>query len=269
MDRKILKSRAKTILKKHYGKLLFVCFFIGITMSFNVQWNSPYTTKNYENALVFPIGEGKDCYYMLPYLSSLVLEFMGRGAYLLFSYRMLIALIAILIFFNVFVLSVIVVGANKILLDVSQDREMNLSDLFWGFQEGRYMHCVDVMFFLKLKILLWSLVFLIPGIIKQYEYAFVPYLLVEHPDWDSSVIFKESTKMTEGRKMDLFVLSLSFMGFYLIPIFTIGFLAFFVEPYYQTTKTLAYRFFQDEDNKKKDTEITDVSMEEVVVEEKL
>lgn len=255
MDRKQLKQQARAILKENYGKLLLVCIFVSFTLTFNVKANSAYTAGNYENAFVFHIGQGEECYYMIPYFSGIVLEFMGRGTYLLTSYRMIIALFAGLIFLNIFIVSVISVGATKIMLGLSKGEEIDLSDLFWGFREGRYIHCVDVMFFLKLKIVMWALLFLIPGLIKQYEYYFVPYLLVEHPDWSSSALFRESKKRTENRKMDLFVLSLSFFIFYFISAMTIGLLGFFVEPYYQMTKVFAYRFFQDEDSKQREEEL--------------
>lgn len=110
------------------------------------------------------------------------------------------------------------------------------------FKGGIYMNVVKVMFLRKLKIFLWSLLFIVPGIIKSYEYRMVPYLLAENPMMTSEEAHELSSKMMDGEKMNAWILDLSFIGWYLLTIFTCGLLAiFYVSPY--TSMTNAHLFY--------------------------
>ncbi len=68
------------------------------------------------------------------------------------------------------------------------------------------------MFFLTIKVLLWSLLLVIPGIIKSYEYHMVPYILSENPGMPAREVFARSRDMMYGNKWAVFVLDLSFLG---------------------------------------------------------
>ena len=97
------------------------------------------------------------------------------------------------------------------------------------------------MFLLNLKILLWSFLFIIPGIIKSYEYYMVPYILSENPKISSKRAFEISKEMTDREKFDIFWLSLSFFGWYLLGSLTCGIGNLFVEPYIQATFAELYQ----------------------------
>lgn len=103
------------------------------------------------------------------------------------------------------------------------------------------MNVVKIMFCRGLFTLLWSLLFIIPGIIKAYEYRMIPYLLAENPDMDMSEAFARSKEMMMGNKWEAFVLDLSFIGWYFLSAFTCGILSiFYVKPYVQLTNTELY-----------------------------
>lgn len=87
---------------------------------------------------------------------------------------------------------------------------------------------------------LWSLLFIIPGIVKSYSYAMTPYILLDRPDLSPTEALKESEKMMNGHKMDLFILDLSFIGWILLSTLTCGILLFYVEPYMMATKSAFY-----------------------------
>lgn len=87
---------------------------------------------------------------------------------------------------------------------------------------------------------LWSLLFIIPGIIKSYSYAMTPYILLDHPELSATDAIKESEKMMDGHKMDLFILDLSFIGWILLSMLTCGILVLYVEPYMEATKSAFY-----------------------------
>jgi uncharacterized membrane protein len=87
---------------------------------------------------------------------------------------------------------------------------------------------------------LWSLLFIIPGIIKSYSYAMTPYILLDRPELSATDAIKESEKMMDGHKMDLFILDLSFIGWVLLSMLTCGILVLYVEPYMMATKAAFY-----------------------------
>ncbi len=87
---------------------------------------------------------------------------------------------------------------------------------------------------------LWSLLFIIPGIIKSYSYAMTPYILMDRPELSSTDAIKESEKMMNGHKMDLFILDLSFVGWIFLAMLTCGILTLYVEPYMMATRSAFY-----------------------------
>ena len=87
---------------------------------------------------------------------------------------------------------------------------------------------------------LWSLLFIIPGIVKSYSYAMTPYILLDRPELSATDAIKESEKMMNGHKMELFILDLSFIGWILLSMLTCGVLILYVEPYMMATKSAFY-----------------------------
>ena len=97
------------------------------------------------------------------------------------------------------------------------------------------------LFMRNLYIFLWSLLLLVPGIIKSFEYYMVTYLMAEFPDMSREEAFRLSKKMMMGNKMDVFILELSFFGWYILTAFTCGILGlFYVTPYVHATKAELY-----------------------------
>ena len=108
-----------------------------------------------------------------------------------------------------------------------------------GFTAG-YSRTVGAMFVTNLFIWLWSLLFLIPGIVKSYEYYMVPYLLSDNPNLTGERAREISSMMTQGQKGRIFALDLSFLGWYLLG-FLVPFVgATFVNPYYRATGAELY-----------------------------
>ncbi len=85
---------------------------------------------------------------------------------------------------------------------------------------------------MQLFILLWSLLFVIPGIIKSFSYALTPFILADCPNVKAQDALKLSMRMMNGRKMDLFIFYLSFLGWMILSSLTFGLLMiFYVGPY--------------------------------------
>lgn len=128
------------------------------------------------------------------------------------------------------------------------DEDASLKTLSAGFSKS-YKNIVSVMFFRDLFIALWSLLCIVPGIIKSYEYRMIPYLLTENPDLSREEAFEISKKMMMGNKWDAFVLDLSFIGWDILNMLTCGILGiFWVNPYkYQTCAALYDALVQHDD----------------------
>ena len=154
---------------------------------------------------------------------------------------MLIVAIALL-FLGIFVGNVLLVGDNVFYIKNRTERA-GIKTMLEPFRSGHYGNVVLTMFLMELYIFLWSLLFIIPGIIKTYEYLMVPYILAENPGMDRKEAFAISRRMMEGQKWDAFVLALSFLGWGILSIFTCGILGiFFLNPYTKATFTELYAY---------------------------
>ena len=105
---------------------------------------------------------------------------------------------------------------------------------------------MKTLFLRDLYIILWSLLFIIPGIIKGYSYMLVPYILAEEPAMDNKEAFRLSREMMDGNKWHAFCLDLSFIGWHILNVFTFGLLGiFYVKPYQATASAEMYIAIRD------------------------
>ena len=120
------------------------------------------------------------------------------------------------------------------------DEPAKLSNIFYVFSSN-YKNVVKTAFLRNLFIGLWSLLFIIPGIIKSYEYRLVPYIISENPAMNYKDALAESKKLMMGNKWKSFVLDLSFIGWDILSALTLGVLdIFFVGPYKASTDAALY-----------------------------
>jgi uncharacterized membrane protein len=141
-----------------------------------------------------------------------------------------------------FLLNPIIVGCNRFFVK-NLDEPAGLNNLSRGF-EGNYMNVVKVNFFRDLYLFLWALIpvaGIFIAIVKKYEYMMIPYLLADDPDMDKDEAFALTKEMMDGQKWNAFVLALSFIGWHLLGICTIGILEiFYVKPYESSTFAALY-----------------------------
>ena len=116
---------------------------------------------------------------------------------------------------SVFALNPLMVGVKRF-FTVNAFEKADFSEVGFAFKDGRYMNIVKVMFMKNLFIFLWTLLFVIPGIIKTYEYFLVDYIITEDPTLSWQEALDQSKEMMNGYKMDTFVLQLSFIGWILL-----------------------------------------------------
>ena len=111
-----------------------------------------------------------------------------------------------------------------------------------SFREGfkPYWRSVWAYLFRGILITLWSLLLVIPGIIKSLSYAMTMYIVKDHPELTVNEAIDLSKDMMYGHKYDLFYLYISFIGWYLLSILTLGIGTFWLMPYIQTAQASFY-----------------------------
>lgn len=110
----------------------------------------------------------------------------------------------------------------------------------FAFDGKHYSGIVGSMLLKGVQNFLWFLLFIIPGIVKAYSYSMVPYLLADNPRIGAKRAIKISNEMTYGHKWDMFVLDLSFLGWYLLGLIALVIGVLFVHPYYNATRAELY-----------------------------
>lgn len=154
---------------------------------------------------------------------------------------------------DVFLFNPFSVGADRFMLK-SVDDMAKVSEIAYGFDHC-YKNIVKTMFQRDLQILLWALLFFIPGIYKKYQYRMVSYIMAEHPDMDYRSALQMSRDMMEGHKWQAFVLDLSFILWHLLGTITCGIAEiFYVQPYQQLTCAALYRRLSRPDGEAEENE---------------
>jgi uncharacterized membrane protein len=107
--------------------------------------------------------------------------------------------------------------------------------MFTGFEEGKFGRSIGSMILMAIFIWLWSLLLIIPGIIKSFSYCLTPFIVADSKDISATDAITLSKKMTQGYKGELFVFVLSYIGWALLSGLTAGLLGiFYVGPYMMT-----------------------------------
>lgn len=105
---------------------------------------------------------------------------------------------------------------------------------------GNYWHHVWGMFLNRFFVFLWSLLLFVPGIIKTLSYAMTNYILVDKPELSANEAINLSKDMMYGHKFDLFYLYLSFAGWFILCLFTLGIGFLWLYPYAQAAQVSFY-----------------------------
>lgn len=152
---------------------------------------------------------------------------------------------AILVFASVYALFVFIfgsavgVGYAQFNLNLVDNRESGVGDLFSKF--GMIGKAILTNLLGGLYIMLWSLLFVIPGIVATYSYSMTNYILAENPTISASDALKESKRIMKGNRWRLFCLELSFIGWAILCVFTLGIGYFFLAPYMEAARAAFYR----------------------------
>ncbi len=232
-SRKVFKNKAKFVLSKSYWMSFLVCLLSGaITggMSLGYRFDrmpnrGSFSSGNYTGNIRNSLNLFHDAKFLLLFFGIAGIVF-------------LIAL-AIGLVFYFFVISPVTVGKAKFFLE-SRKGSCEFTNLFYSFKNGQYINIVKTMAWRYLITFAWTLLFIIPGIIKSYAYSMVPYILANNPHLGHDRALKLSKDMTDGYKFKIFILQLSFIGWYLLGSICLVVGVFFVNPYCEATMAEMY-----------------------------
>lgn len=220
-NRAELKMRGNMAFKKNYVSAVVVALLMGI-----------FGTVSGESS-ARRVSENSDIYSGNLFNVGMITGLLAGIA----TVVILIVLVA-----KVFVGNLLKMGGYRFFI-LNQTAQPGIGTLLDGFRSGHYVNIVLTMFLRDLFTALWSLLLVVPGIVKHYEYLMVPYIIAENPAMDYKEAFQISKQMMDGEKMEAFIIDLSFLGWYLLSAVTCGLLAiFYVNPYVQASFAEMYTF---------------------------
>ena len=126
-------------------------------------------------------------------------------------------------------------GMLLIIYDITAGVKPDVTRVFDGIKLYNWLNIILTYFISSVFVALWSLLFVIPGIVKSISYSMAPYILVENPDMQPMDAINASKAMMNGHKTDYFVLMLSFIPWMLLCAVTFGIAGIYVIPYMETT----------------------------------
>ena len=150
------------------------------------------------------------------------------------------ALNTILNIVEFFIGAAIVYGVVKLAIYILQKKEYSADQIILsGFKEN-FLKNAFLQFMRTLFTILWTMLLIIPGIVKAYAYSMSFYLLNKEPDLEAMAAIDKSKNYTRGYKADLFMLDLSYLGWYFIGLFTFGILWLWVIPKHQVARVMYF-----------------------------
>lgn len=219
--RKELKENAKLSIKKNYWYCLGITVVAALLSGDRLFPEFDVQTQQFQYQ--FSLGE--------------VIEL--NTAVIPLTFTLGLGLFIFGLIFTFFIANPIKVGKYRFFLE-NREYPSNFNALFFVFKQPDYLNIVKIMFKKWLFELLWTFVFIIPGIIKSYEYYMIPMILAQNPGIDSKEVFNLSCEMTHHQKLNIFVLELSFILWYIAGALTCGIVGIAIMPYLAATHIELY-----------------------------
>ena len=151
--------------------------------------------------------------------------------------------LAVAIVLDIYVMNPLNMGGSRFFF-CNLQQPADVKEICFGYDRN-YRNVVRVLFYRDLYLILWTLLFIIPGFVKAYEYRMIPYLLAEHPDMPKEQAFETSRQMMYGEKGRAFLLDVSFIGWFLLSLCTCGLVGiFYYTPYKMSTDAALYEYLK-------------------------
>ena len=243
-SRKELKARGKAAFKANYWKCVLVALLLAVLVGGGAGSSVRSNQKEYsaeERQIIRELAEHSDSSLGRTFFDLVDREAQAastlrnnpRIAISLSGFGLAGMILGLLVF------NPLIVGCYRFFLQNSRGSG-SLNELGVGFKDN-WGNVILTMFLKNLFLALWALLLLFPAIIKGYSYRLVPYILKEHPEFSGTQAITLSRKMMNGHKWNAFVLDLSFLGWILLSVLTLGILQlFYVGPYMQATDAELY-----------------------------
>lgn len=215
----VLKARAKQALSGHWGSAILVTFVAGLLGGIDGGGGSTNTEIDSDNIRIL-VEE-------FPWMQDAINIFMT-----LFPFIMLYALVITIIG------GMVMLGYRQYCVKLCLGVDAGVGELF--VHKQYLLKALGLSLLTTLLIVLWSFLFIIPGIVAAYRYAMVPYIMAENPDIGIIEAIEESKYLMDGHKGDLFWLHLSFLGWAFLCVFTLGIGTLWLNPYMNVTEAEFY-----------------------------
>ncbi len=131
-------------------------------------------------------------------------------------------------------------GSAAFYLELVKTKKAKIGAFFGGMFK-KFFKRWGASLLISLYTCLWTLLFIIPGLIKSYAYAMTPYIMMEKPEMGVGDAITKSRQIMKGHKWKLFCLDLSFTGWMLLGIITLGIAFVYVWPYYSAARAEFYK----------------------------
>lgn len=219
--RKELKDRAKASLKRNYWKSVLVGFIVSLIYA-GTATNGKNSVDDGTLTNLFSGMSSEEILISLVLLGSAVLT------------ACLISAV-----FRAIVYNPLRIGISEFCIEA-----INGTAKFRSIANGYKTRTISKIWTLFLRdfyVVLWGILFIVPGIVKAYEYSQLTYILADNPDISTKDALRQSKALMKGNKWKAFVLDLSFLGWDILSILTFGILGvFYVEPYKLLTDAALY-----------------------------
>lgn len=244
-SREFIKTYAKDFLRKYYWKAFFVCLIVSILGAGRnniVQWKRP----DYHQRQTIVERDKITLEFNNPVLNFSIRK-MGMSPMFKIAKKTIPMILFAFLILSIAIGNVLEVGKVRFFLRGFKD-DVDIGNLISTFNSNEYLGIVKTQFLRGFYNFLWALLLIIPGIIKAYEYKMVPYIISEEPDLSADEAISRSRNMTDGHKWDMFVLDLSFLGWYLLGLLFFGIGSIFVYPYEEATYAKLYNILSGNDS---------------------
>ena len=234
MNRKELKQAGKNLFQKNYWYSVLVAFLMfftgtggspGFSFSFNVNIDADSGTQFETTNLEIIFDAFRDAF-----------ENFASEPFFIAFIIILLSVLVVAAVLGYFIFASFRCGGIRYFLKARKNQPAEIKEVFENLKDKTNINIAKVTFSRDLSVFLWLLLFIVPGFIKIYEYWAIDYILAVRPDIDKDEARRLSKLLMDGNKWDLFVLELSFLGWSLLSVFTMGLLnIFYLNPYMQAT----------------------------------
>lgn len=222
MSRKELKSLAKSQIKNDFAMIFLFYIILGAISAI---------VNGMQQISIFNLG-----------------AIMSKGNYMYLTTPAVISFCGISglsLLLTLFFCSPIRYSLSRAYLGLIEGKRVKFSMFATGYTEA-WGKSILLSFLIWIFTLLWSLLFIIPGIIKAYSYRMAFFILADNPELSASEALQKSKEMMKGHKLDLFILDLSFIWWSLLVAITFGVALIYVAPYVGATQANFYESLKED-----------------------